>query len=578
MKKKLTALLLCMLMLAGIFAGCGKTEAATTGTVSSSAGTENTSSASAESSAPADTSSAEETPAEPEYAIEKITIGTTSAIESAIATEYAYEMLSSGVSAMPLVYQDTSGNYHPLLASYSTEDATTWTYTIMPGMTWCDGTPVTAEDIAFTLEYDDANGSANLTEQVSEDGKVTAAKYSGYTISDDKMSISLTLASANVRELSNMTSFRTMPKHILKGNESPTDDDLRISCGPYMFESFNKESGTISFTVNPYYPETPNVAAVEYKLFGNEDTMYMALMQGDIDMVWNYSMGVPATYQEVLAADDGITLDSVSAANEPAVLAFNNAKGPFADINLRKAVSYAINYEEFRSYFGSAFAEIPNTGFVPTTTIGYKETAKLETNTDKAEQYMAEAGYTEKNAKGFYVDADGNQASFVLTVNSNKTTHVGYAELLKTQLDAFGIEVILEAIDGDSYNAKTSNKFSENNITMEAAIYGYTVAGMGMGTGLGSIYVNGNHAVQGGCQVFDEEFTAILSKMSKANNIEEYNKAAAELQDFYAGNTPLVALYWDNMVHGYSAKYENISIDYTFGLNNINNWFTITAK
>ena len=41
--------------------------------------------------------------------IEKVTIGTTSVIEVADSSEYAYEMLSCGVSAMPLVCQDTTG-------------------------------------------------------------------------------------------------------------------------------------------------------------------------------------------------------------------------------------------------------------------------------------------------------------------------------------------------------------------------------------------------------------------------------------------------------------------------------------
>ena len=52
-----------------------------------------------------------------------------------------------------MVYQDISGNYHPLLATYETTDAKTWTYTIVKGMTWSDGTPVTAEDILFTIPW-----------------------------------------------------------------------------------------------------------------------------------------------------------------------------------------------------------------------------------------------------------------------------------------------------------------------------------------------------------------------------------------------------------------------------------------
>lgn len=545
-------------------AACGKTPAEPTQTPSTQPSTE--------------TPTTEATEPAPTYAIDTLTVGTTAAIETAVFGEYNFDMLASGVSELPLVYQDTKGEYHPLLATYATEDAATWTYTIQDGMSWSDGAPVTAEDILFTLQYDQANGSANFEAQTGEDGKVTEAKYTGYSLSDDKMSISLTLASPNVRELSNMTSFRVMPKHIYEGKDTVSEAEGRITCGPYVLESFNKEAGTITFAVNEYYPQKPNVEKIVYQLFGNEDTMYLALQQGDIDMVWAYSAGVAGTHQDVLSTDTNVSLVNVAAANAPAVLAFNNAKGLFSDENLRQAVSYALNYEEFKTYFGSAYAEIPNRGFVPSTTVGYTDTEKLTTDTAKADEYMKAAGYTEKNADGFYVNADGAAAAFTLTVNAAKETHVGYAEMIKTQLEAFGIQVNLDAVDKDAYNAKTSNKFSENNITMEAAIYGYTAAGMGMGNGLGSIYVDGNHAVQGGCQVFDEAFSSILDELKAAKTIEEYYTGAAKLQDYYAAHMPLIALYWDNMMLAYSSKLDNVTVDAVFGLNNVNNWFSITKK
>ena len=561
--KKVGSLLLAVLMVLSL-AACGKTPAEPTQAPSTQPGTEN--------------STTEATEPAPAYAIDTLTVGTTAAIETAVFGEYNFDMLASGVSELPLVYQDTKGEYHPLLATYATEDAATWTYTIQDGMTWSDGAPVTAEDILFTLQYDQANGSANFEAQTGEDGKVTDAKYTGYSLSDDKMSISLTLASPNVRELSNMTSFRVMPKHVYEGKDTVTEAEGRITCGPYVLESFNKEAGTITFAVNEYYPQKPNVEKIVYQLFGNEDTMYLALQQGDIDMVWAYSTGAAGTYQDVLSTDTNVSLVNVAAANAPAVLAFNNAKGLFSDENLRQAVSYALNYEEFKTYFGSAYAEIPNRGFVPSTTVGYTDTEKLTTDTAKADEYMKAAGYTEKNADGFYVNADGAAAAFTLTVNAAKETHVGYAEMIKTQLEAFGIQVNLDAVDKDAYNAKTSNKFSENNITMEAAIYGYTAAGMGMGNGLGSIYVDGNHAVQGGCQVFDEAFSSILDELKAAKTIEEYYTGAAKLQDYYAAHMPLIALYWDNMMLAYSSKLDNVTVDAVFGLNNVNNWFSITKK
>ena len=76
------------------------------------------------------TTGPQDTPAEPEKpagpSIAQITIGTTSAIETACRNEYAFDMLASGTSELPLVYQDTAGEYHPLLASYTPEDSPTW--------------------------------------------------------------------------------------------------------------------------------------------------------------------------------------------------------------------------------------------------------------------------------------------------------------------------------------------------------------------------------------------------------------------------------------------------------------------
>lgn len=584
MKKRTLAILLALSLVLSTLVGCGGNSGNVGGNAGNNSGSQSDTSDTNEAdtgdtdAGNAGSTDADTTPAPEGPAIEQLTIGTTSAIETATREEYAYDMLASGTSELPMVYQDTTGSYHPLLVSFETDDAATWTYTVQEGMTWSDGTPVTAEDILFTLQYEDQNGSANFVDQTDSEGKTIAAKYTAYELSEDKMSISLTLAAANVRELSNMTSFRPMPKHIYEGKTELTDEDKRVGCGPYMLESFDKNAGTLTFVVNPYYPQTPNVGKLVYRVFSSEDVMYTALTAGDIDLCWNYSMGVPATYQSVLDAADSVALIPVAATNAPAVLAFNNANGPFADENLRLAVSYALNYDTFKEYFGSAYANVPNRGFVPTTTAGYKDTEPLKTDLAKAEEYLAAAGYTAKNADGLYVNDAGEVLGFTLTVNSGKETHVGYAELIKTQLEDFGIQVTLDAIDGDSYNAKTSNKFSENNITMEAAIYGYTGAGMGMGNGLATIYVDGTHAVQGGCQVFDPDFQAIRDEMAAAKTLDEYYAAAGKMQDWYAQHCPLVALYWDSMMLACSASYENVTADAVFGLNNVNNWFTITVK
>ena len=503
-----------------------------------------------------------------------LTIGTTAQIEKAVYGEYNYDMLASGVAEMPLVSQTSDGRFEPLLAEFSSNNAKNWTFTIKDGMCWSDGVSVTAEDILYTLQYDDRNGSANFEDKTDSSGKTTQKKYESYLISQDKKSITLTLVTPNVRELTNMTSFRVMPKHIYHDKESVTNNEARITCGPYMLESFNKTANTLTFTKNPHFPVSAKWKKVIYKLFSNEDTMYLALKNGDLDTVWAYSSGVSKTYQDMLK-NNGIVLEAMPATNAPAVLTFNNSKGLFADKNLRLAVLCALDYSAFKNYFGSPYSQDPNRGFVPTTTVGYKQTPKLVRDTQKASEYMTAAGYAKI---GNYYNKNGTAAQFSLTVNASKTTHLGIAEFIKTQLEEFGIKVNLDVCDATAYNAKTSNKFSQNNVTMEAAVMGYTSAGMSMGEGLGSIYINGEHAVQGGAQVFDSELKSILNEMKNANILLDYQTSAAKLQDFYAESAPVIALYWDSLIVAHSSKLTNVTLDAVFGINNINNLFTATKR
>ena len=96
MMKKVTALLLVMLMVFAM-AACGAAPAGPAQVPS------------AQPAADAPTAEAAEPPlASP---IDTLTVGTTASIETAVFGEYNFDMLASGVSELPLVYQDTKGEY-----------------------------------------------------------------------------------------------------------------------------------------------------------------------------------------------------------------------------------------------------------------------------------------------------------------------------------------------------------------------------------------------------------------------------------------------------------------------------------
>lgn len=509
-----------------------------------------------------------------------IYIGTTMSIENAIRGEYNYDVLSSGCSEIPLIYQNDKGTYEPLLANFSTQDSKSWTYTILDNMKWSDGVDVSANDILFTLNYFDKYDNTHYLNDytyVDKDGNtyIDEKTYESYVISNDNKSITLTLKETNVRDLSNMTTFRIMPKHIYENKDvnELSIEDKRVTCGPYLLESFDKSSNTLTYIVNEYYPNKPSIDKLVYKIFSNEDTMYSALRNKDLDTTWIYSKGVGSTYLNGLNKLDYLSKKEISTTAVNGVLMFNTKSEVFSNLNIRKAISYALNYDLFKSIFGGENARVANKGFAPESCIGYKDTEKLENNISKANELLISIGYIKEDK--FY-KKDGKTLGFELIIKSNKSDQIRMGELVKAQLEEFGIEVTLTTLSNSDFNSKISNKFSNNNVNFEACINGFTQAGMNMGNGLGSIYVDKNHIVQGGCQVDDVEFINILNEMNNASNLEKYAESAANLQNYYVNNVPMIALYWDNNTYFYNNRLNNIKLDANFGINNVTNWLNIT--
>lgn len=93
--------------------------------------------------------------------------------------------------------------------------------------------------------------------------------------------------------------------------------------------------------------------------------------------------------------------------------------------------------------------------------------------------------------------------------------------------------------------------------------------------GLGTIYMDGGHAVQGVSQVFDATFDAILDRLSAAATEEDYRAAAKECQEWYAANFPAVALFWDAQLQVLSPEWTGAHADADFGLINMTTWLTL---
>ncbi|MGB3330590.1 MAG: peptide ABC transporter substrate-binding protein [Thermomicrobiales bacterium] len=157
-------------------------------------------------------------------------------------------------------------------------DLTQVTYTLTPGITWSDGTPLTAEDVVFTWQWliDPANPTAAVGQYEAID-RVEAV---------DALTARITYAAPQPGwyiPFSGTNWGVVYPKHILDGGGQAAHDAFSlqpIGTGPFVVESFTPGDQVI-YTANPAYREAnkPFFAKVVLKGGGDAPSAARAVVQ-----------------------------------------------------------------------------------------------------------------------------------------------------------------------------------------------------------------------------------------------------------------------------------------------------------
>ncbi|MCA9833914.1 MAG: peptide ABC transporter substrate-binding protein [Thermomicrobiales bacterium] len=170
------------------------------------------------------------------------------------------------------------------------EDLTSVTFRLKEGVLWSDGEPLTAADIAFTIEWIlDVNNAAttySLYEPIAEKEVV------------DDLTIKITYADPNptwADAFTGMGSVPVLPKHVLEGADQSVTDAFRskpIGTGPYVVEEFSAND-QVTYAINENYRESnkPFFSRVVLKGGGDAQSAARASIQtGEFDYAWNLAV------------------------------------------------------------------------------------------------------------------------------------------------------------------------------------------------------------------------------------------------------------------------------------------------
>ena len=346
----------------------------------------------------------------------------------------------------------------------TSEDGKTWTFTIRQGITFHDGQPMTANDVAFSLNLYLAHTDFPYLNF-----------YTGYfdtiTAPDDK-TVVLTLTEAIPNLESQLLALYILPEHIwsqhAEGNAAAEFENLAmIGTGPFQMKEY-RQNEFVHLVANPdYFAGPPKVAEVIFQTFGNEDALVQALVTGQVDMITE----MPNTAVPVLKRTENVAVVS-GAPLGPSVrdIIFNqlapencpvDAGGlctghpALQDRTVRLALAHATDKQNIIDVAMLGLAQPGLTLVAAGQAYWYND--KLQDyafDITKANQILDEAGYKDSDGDGVREMPDGSRPlTFRLQWPNDIPEAPRIAELLGQSWGQIGITVEPQAIDPDALTA-----------------------------------------------------------------------------------------------------------------------------
>ena len=251
--------------------------------------------------------------------------------EAGIVNFYVASLVGEG-----LVAPDGVGVLQSALAkSWTQTSPTTYVYTLRDGVLFQDGTPVTIDDVMFSIELasdeEKSPGSSwawsNMKSlKKSSDTEITI------TLTDPSVAFEWTPCAANAL-------WVTSEAYVNANNgEIGTPSALLMGTGPYKVTKFEPDSTVELERVDTWWGGAVPVKTVRIDFIPEEATRLLARQSGDISLAINISLDQAQAWEDT---------DSTSVYIAPnrsyTGIDFYMSAAPFDDIHVRKAIAYACN-------------------------------------------------------------------------------------------------------------------------------------------------------------------------------------------------------------------------------------------
>ncbi|HEX9388940.1 MAG TPA: peptide ABC transporter substrate-binding protein [Anaerolineales bacterium] len=331
------------------------------------------------------------------------------------------------------------------------KDGTVYNFSIRPNAVWQDGTPVTSDDVIFTVNMMKSAGSL-----YPQDIKDLWSKIEVTRLNDKNLKF--TLPEPYVPFIDYLT-FGILPKHLLESvsPDQMPDADFNINpvgSGPYKFDHLIVDNGQITGVVltasDTYYDKLPFIEQVVFRYYPTSADALDAYQQGDVLAVSQITPDVlNAALEEPNLSVYTSRLPQISFVlfnlNNPEVAFLQNEK-------VRRALMLGLNRSYMINKFLQGQAVTTDGPILPGSWAYYDGSDHFEYNPDESINLLKTEGYVIPAEGGDVRAKEGTPLSFTM-LHPDDAIHTKIAETIRDEWKAIGVRVELQSVPYDKLAA-----------------------------------------------------------------------------------------------------------------------------
>lgn len=388
------------------------------------------------------------------------------------------------------------------------EDRTKYTIHINKDANWSDGTPITVDDVLFSIGYANHSGGGSSSYSKIDDQEVEFNSI-------DNKTLEIQLPKPYATYLMSLSRLIPMPAHKFENDPANLEDTTYFSSadivtsGAYTVDSIN-EDNIIYKVREDYYRGEPQVKTIVLKLIGSGSSRNVALENGEI----SYMRVTTANELEKYSNDENYNIASVPEGRINYLQINPYSSNNFSEKE-REAIFLALNAEEIVqiAYGDERLAKPANSILTPEMTLYNPENEFYEQNIEKAKQLAEETGLT------------GKTLTYIF--NKDRANMEQIATVVQQQLAQIGVNVIVEGLDSPTFFPRFFAKLYDSG---QEGSWDLGTNGQDSmrGSSLTSIYSNINNSKD--AWGYSPETKQLAIDVNQAETEEEAMELAKELQ------------------------------------------------